>query len=76
MNSATSSGCERKIAWLPGSSMVVDLARLLMNRSKIRVEHAILLGNHRVARFVLPGRNGYFGIEYLAGDRHLRYRHV
>ena len=31
---ATSCACERKIAWLPGSSMTCDWARFAMNRSR------------------------------------------
>src|SRR5262245_57872214 len=34
INAATSGACERKIAWLPGSSMTCDCARLVMNRSR------------------------------------------
>lgn len=34
MSSATSFGCDRKTAWLPGSSMVLDLALLVMKRSR------------------------------------------
>jgi Cytochrome P460 len=34
INLATSRGCERKIAWLPGSSMTCDCARFVMNRSR------------------------------------------
>src|SRR5262249_29333728 len=34
INAATSRACERKIAWLPGSSMVCDCARFVMNRSR------------------------------------------
>jgi hypothetical protein len=32
INAATSGACERKIAWLPGSSMICDWARFVMNR--------------------------------------------
>jgi hypothetical protein len=31
---STSFGCERKMAWFPGSSIVSDLALRLMNRSR------------------------------------------
>jgi hypothetical protein len=34
INAATSRACERKIAWLPGSSMTCDWARFAMNRSR------------------------------------------
>jgi hypothetical protein len=34
INAATSGACERKIAWLPGSSMASDLAGCAMNRSR------------------------------------------
>jgi hypothetical protein len=34
INAATSGACERKIAWLPGSSMTCDCARFAMNRSR------------------------------------------
>jgi bifunctional non-homologous end joining protein LigD len=34
INAATSCACERKIAWLPGSSMTCDWARFAMNRSR------------------------------------------
>src|SRR5262245_54279209 len=34
INAATSRGCERKIAWLPGSSMTCDWARFAMKRSR------------------------------------------
>src|SRR5262249_7079903 len=34
INAATSCACERKIAWLPGSSMTCDWARFDMNRSR------------------------------------------
>src|SRR5262249_56621009 len=34
INAATSGACERKIAWLPGSSMTCDCARFVMNRSR------------------------------------------
>src|SRR5262245_31577901 len=34
INAATSDACERKIAWLPGSSMTCDCARFVMNRSR------------------------------------------
>jgi hypothetical protein len=34
INAATSRPCERKIAWLPGSSMTCDWARFAMNRSR------------------------------------------
>src|SRR6516165_1453172 len=34
INAATSFAWERKIAWLPGSSMTCDWARFVMNRSR------------------------------------------
>src|SRR5262245_54165085 len=34
INAATSGACERKIAWLPGSSMTCDCARFVINRSR------------------------------------------
>lgn len=48
ISAATSLACDRKMAWLPGSSMVSDLDRLLMNRSRsglsmlmrLAIEHA------------------------------------
>ena len=33
ISAATSLGCARNVTWLPGSSIVSDLARRLMNRS-------------------------------------------
>src|SRR5215831_9694451 len=72
INAATSRACERKIAWLPGSSMTCDWARFAMNRSR---SHPILFGDHGVARLLFPGCNRGLGAKCLSCNRYLRDRH-
>ena len=57
INAATSGACERKIAWLPGSSMTCDWARFVSKSLKIRIDHSVLHGNYCVARLLFPSRN-------------------
>ena len=44
ISAATSFGCERHMAWLPGSSIVSDLARPVMKRSNTQPAAASLGG--------------------------------
>ena len=56
INAVTSGACERKIAWLPGSSMTCDCA-LRHESLEVRIDHSVLHGNYSdapkpVARFM------------------------
>ena len=57
INADTSCACERKIAWLPGSSMTCDWARFAMKSLEVRIDHSVLFGNYCIARLLFPSRN-------------------
>jgi len=46
ISAATSLACETYTAWLPGSSIVFDLALLVMKALKVRVDHSVLLRDY------------------------------
>src|SRR5262245_50545150 len=74
INAATSRARERKIAWLPGSSMTCDWARFAMNRSRSGLIIRSF-GDHGVARLLFPGCNRGLGGKCVSCNRYLRDRH-
>ena len=75
INAATSCACERKIAWLPGSSTVSEFGPLRHEPLEVRVDHPVLHGNYCVAWLLFPSRNRGLRVKCFACNRYLGYRH-